>query len=119
MSEFVLLYRSTNEAYKEATGSPEKAEQAMAKWRAWFKGMSERGQLKNLGQPLERSTGKVLVGKKKTITDGPYAESKEVVGGYSIIEAPDLAHAAQLASGCPILDFGGSVEVRPVQQISL
>lgn len=119
MSEFVLLYRSTNEAYKEATGSPEKAQQAMAKWQAWFKGMNEKGQLKNLGQPLDRSAGRVVVGKKKTVTDGPYVEAKEVVGGYSIIEAPDLDHAAQFASGCPILEVGGSVEVRPIAQMSL
>ena len=118
MSEYVLLYRSTNESYKEAVGSPESAQRTMAKWQAWFKSMTEKGQLKNIGQPLDRSTGKVVGGKKKTVTDGPYVESKEIVGGYSLIEAPDLSVAAQIASGCPILEYGGSVEVRPVMQIN-
>jgi hypothetical protein len=114
VSEFVLLYRSTNEAYREAAGSSDKASQTIAKWQAWFKDMSERGQLKNIGQPLDRSSGKVVGGKKKTVTDGPYAEAKEVVGGFSIIEARDLNEAAHIASGCPILELGGSVEVRSV-----
>jgi hypothetical protein len=118
MSEFVLLYRNTLEAHKEAMGSPERAQQSMAKWRAWFKKMTDNGQLKAVGQPLER-VGKVVGGKKKTVTDGPYAEAKDVVGGYSIIDARDLEQAAQIASGCPVLDVGGSVEVRPVMQLNI
>ena len=114
MSEFVLLYRSTKEAAGEGTGTADNASETMAKWRAWFKDMTEKGQLKNLGQPLDRSSGKVVGGKKKMITDGPYAEAKEVIGGYSLIEARDLDEAARIASGCPILEVGGSVEVRPV-----
>lgn len=114
MSDFVLLYRSSDEAYREAAGSAEKARQSLARWQAWFKDMTEKGQLKNLGQPLDRSVGKVVGGRQKTVTDGPYAEAKEVLGGFSIIEARDLDHAAQIASGCPVLQFGGSVEVRPV-----
>jgi hypothetical protein len=118
MSEFVFLYRSTQEAHREAMGSPEKAQRSMLKWRAWFKEMTDKGQLKNLGQPLER-VGKVVGGQRKTVTDGPYAETKDVVGGYSIVEAKDLEQASQIASGCPVLDHGGSVEVRPVMQMSL
>jgi hypothetical protein len=119
MSEFVLVYRSTNEAYREAMDSPERAEQTMAKWQAWFRDMTEKGQLKNRGLPLDRSSGKVIGPKKKTITDGPYAESKEVVGGFSIVEAEDLMEAAQIGSGCPVLDIGGSVEVRAVMQLNI
>jgi hypothetical protein len=118
MSEYVLLYHSNEEAHRESHGSPEKTQQAMAKWRAWFKEMTDKGQLKNVGQPLEREA-KVVVGKKKTIVDGPYAESKDVIGGYSIVEAKDLEQAARIASGCPILDVGGSVEVRQVRPLEL
>jgi hypothetical protein len=117
MSEFVLLYRSTSEQHREAMGSPEKAQHSMTKWRAWMKDLEDKGHLKNFGQPLER-VGKVVGGKKKAITDGPYAETKDVIGGYSIVEARDLDQAAQLASGCPILEGGGSVEVRPVLQMN-
>jgi hypothetical protein len=112
MTEFVLLYRSTNEAYKDATASPDVAERTMAKWQSWFKELTEKGQLRNLGLPLDRSSGKVVGGKKRAVTDGPYAEAKEVLGGFSIIEARDLDEAARIAAGCPILEVGGSVEVR-------
>jgi hypothetical protein len=118
MSQFVLLYRSSDESFREHMGTPEKAQQSMMKWRAWIKDMTEKGQLKNAGQPLERS-GKVVGGRSRTVTDGPYAETKDLVGGFSIIEAPDIAEAARIASGCPILEGGGSVEVRPVRQFEL
>ena len=118
MSEFVLLYRSTDEARRASMGSPEKAQQTMNKWRAWFKQLSDKGQLKNIGQPLEDG-GKIVGGKKKTVTDGPYAETKDVIGGYSLIEARDLEQAAQIAEGCPIIENGGFVEVRPVRQMNM
>ena len=113
MTDYVLLYRNTPEQRHAAMGSPEKAQQSMVKWRAWMKDLADKGHLKNVGQPLE-PVGKVVGGKKKAITDGPFVETKDVVGGFSIVEARDLDQAAELASGCPVLDSGGSVEVRPV-----
>ena len=89
MSEFMFLYRSTQEAHREVMGSPERAQQSIKKWRAWFKEMSDKGQLKSSGQPLER-VGKVVAGKGKGVTDGPYAETKDVIGGYSIVVAKDV-----------------------------
>ena len=118
MSEFVFLYRSTPEGRRNAMGSPEKAQQSLMKWRAWFKEMTDQGYVKNAGQPLEDS-GKVVGGSKRTITDGPYSETKDLIGGYSLIEARDLEQAAQIASGCPIIDNGGWVEVRPVRQMNI
>lgn len=118
MSEFALLYRSRPEARQGVLDSPERAQQSLVKWRAWFAEMRNNGQLRNPGQPLE-AVGKVVGGSKKAITDGPYAETKEVIAGFSLIEARDLEHAAQIASGCPILDNGGSVEVRPVKHIEI
>ncbi len=115
MSEFVFLYR--NERHVKGM-SPEEAQQAMVKWRAWFKDLEAKGHLKNLGQPLERA-GKVVGGKKKPVTDGPYAETKDIIGGYSIIEARDLDQAADLAAGCPGIQNGGLVEVRPVMPLNM
>jgi hypothetical protein len=118
MSEYILLYRNSAEAHSEAMGTPERAQKSMVKWRTWIEEMTEKGQLKNVGQPLER-VGKVVGGKKKTVTDGPYAEAKDVIGGFSIVEAKDLSEAAKIASGCPVLEGGGSVEVRPVMQLNM
>jgi len=118
MSEFVFLYRNTMEGHRDAMGSPEKTQESLAKWRAWFDDLAKKGHLKSIGQPLER-VGRVLKGREKTVTDGPFAETKDVIGGFSIFEAKDLDEAARIAAGCPVLERGGSVEVRPVMRLEM
>ena len=108
MSEFLYLFRGW-----EAPESPEQAQQQIQKWSTWFKELAEKGHIKDRGHPLERG-GKIVRGKQMTVTDGPYAEAKDFVGGYTLIKARDLAHAAELASGCPVLETGGAVEIRPI-----
>ena len=112
MSEFVFLYRGPS----APTGSPEQMQQVMQKWLAWFKDLGEKGHIKSPGHPLER-VGKVVKGTSKSVHDGPFAESKDVVGGYTLIEAKDLDQAVELSKGCPILERDGSVEVRPIQKM--
>jgi hypothetical protein len=114
MSEFVFLYR--NELTGAPPASPEQMQQTMQKWMAWFKDLGDKGHVKNVGQPLERA-GKLVRGKQKTVTDGPFAEAKDVVGGYSLIEARDLDQAVELSKGCPIFEVEGAVEVRPVMKM--
>ena len=114
MSEFTYLYRGG----RDTPQSPEQRQKQLQKWAAWFKELSANGNLKELGHPLE-SAGMVVKGNQKIIIDGPYAEAKDVVGGFSLIEANDLAHAVELSKGCPILDIGGSVEVRPVERLNM
>jgi hypothetical protein len=91
-------------------------QQQMQKWMGWMKELSEKGHIKDPGHPLER-TGKLVTGRQKIVTDGPFAETKDVVGGYTLVQARDLGHAVELTLGCPILDIGGFVEVRPVMQM--
>jgi hypothetical protein len=90
-------------------------QQQMQRWMAWMKELGEKGHIKDAGHPLEQ-TGKLFRGKEKTVTDGPFAEAKDIIGGYTLVQATDLAHAVELTSGCPIFDVGGSVEVRPVMK---
>ena len=113
MSEFTYLFRG-----RKTSGSPEEMQRHFEKWVAWFKELGAKGYLKDPGRPLE-STGKVVSGTRKVVNDGPYAEAKDVVGGYIVVETDDLAHAVELSKGCPILDVGGSVEVRPVQIVKM
>src|SRR6266540_1825278 len=114
MSEFIFLYRSTDAAARENMGTPEKAQQSMQAWMGWLRELETKGHLKSAGQPLERSGG-VVRGSKKVVTDGPFTESKDLISGFSVIEARDLAEAIELSKGCPILGGeGGAVEVRPV-----
>ena len=114
MGEFTFLYRGR----ADSIGSAERRQQHLAKWRAWFQELGASGHLKELGHPLE-SGGMVVRGSQKLVTDGPYAEAKDLVGGFSIIEARDLVHATELSKGCPILEVDGSVEVRPIQTMTM
>jgi hypothetical protein len=110
MNEFLFIYRGGM-----SDGPPPSAEQmeaVMQKWQKWFGKLGEEGNLKDWGAPLQREGKRVAAG--GVITDGPFTEGKEVIGGYSVIKANDLAHAAQIAKGCPNFDTGGTVEVRAI-----
>jgi hypothetical protein len=113
MTEFTFLFRG-----RDRTQSPEQMQKTMHKWVAWFKELDAKGQVKYPGNPLQ-DTGKVVRGKQKTVHDGPYAEAKDLVNGYIQVDADDIGHAVELAKGCPILEVGGSVEVRPVERIDM
>ena len=113
MSEFTFLFRGGDTA-----ASPEQMQQSMQKWGAWFKELGAKGHIKDLGNPLERS-GKLVSGQDKIVTDGFFAETKDIIGGYTLIVAKDINEASELAKGCPILDIGGAVEVRPVMQMNM
>jgi len=113
MSEFLFLYRGG-----EPDRSPERMQQTMQKWMSWLKELGEKGHIKDQGQPLERA-GKLVKGRQKIVTDGPFLEAKDVVGGYTLIQARDLAQAVELSKGCPVLEVDGVVEVRPVMKIEM
>ncbi len=112
MSEFLYVYRGGSDRTKL---SAEAMQQVMQKWMTWMQGLAEKGHLKDRGHPLEPD-GKLVSSNGKNITDGPYAE-KDLVGGFSLVEAKDLAQAAELCKGCPILERGGVVEVRPIMKM--
>ena len=113
MSDFTYLFRG-----RKTSGSPEEMQKHIEKWVAWFKELGATGRLKDPGRPLE-GTGKVVSGSQKVVKDGPYAEAKDVVSGYITIEADDISQAVELSKSCPILEVGGSVEVRPVQRLNM
>ena len=114
MSEFVCLFRASDGEQRQAMGTPEQAQKSMQAWLAWIRGLEANGHLKNPGQPLDPG-GKVVRGKKRVVTDGPFVEAKDMVLGFIVVEARDLAEATELAQGCPMLEGAGSVEVRPVR----
>lgn len=119
MSEFVFFFRASAEEQREHMGTPEQAQRSMEAWMTWIRELEAKGYLKNPGQPLE-PTGKVLRGGSKVVTDGPYAEAKELILGFLVLEARDLAQAVDLANGCPMVEGGGgSVEIRPVANMSM
>jgi hypothetical protein len=84
---------------------------SIKQWQDWIGGIAAQGKFSSTNRlGFEGKTLKP----NSIVTDGPYAEVKEMIGGYLIVKAADLNEAMQLANGCPILDIGGHVEVRNV-----
>jgi hypothetical protein len=112
MEKFMLIFHSDTTAPK---GSPEEMQGQMGKWMAWIEKLNKEGRYVS-GEPLLPG-GKLVSGKNKTITDGPYTEGKELVGGYFVINAENLDEAAKIATDCPDFDYGAKVQVRPVMKM--
>jgi hypothetical protein len=113
MAEFLFLFRGG-----ERPQSPEQMQAQMQKWSEWMEGLGKQGKM--LGaQPLEGS-GKIVKGTKKVVSDGPFAEGKEVIGGYLVCKADTIEEAVEISKGCPIFAYeSGVVEVRPVQSMNM
>lgn len=114
VNDFAFFFRSGDAEQREAMGTPERAQRSMQAWMTWVQQLEANGHLKDPGQPLERD-GKVVRGKTRIVTGGPFVEVKDIVLGFMIVEARDLDDAVSLASSCPVVLGGGSVEVRPVR----
>jgi hypothetical protein len=110
VARFLFVYRSDKDTRE--TMSPEEMQQIHQKWQAWIAEGVQKGWLLDAGNGL-KTEGRV-VNAKRVVTDGPFVEAKDVVGGYSLVQADTLDAAAEFAKGCPILLRGGTVEVRPI-----
>jgi hypothetical protein len=115
MAKFLFVYRNSIESYSSM--SPEEMQQILQKWQTWIADGLKKGWMLDAGDALKKE-GRV-VGAKKVVSDGPFIEVKEMVGGFSIVQADTLDDAAELAKGCPIFLRGGSVEVRPLQGLNM
>ena len=109
---YMLLFRGTQ---WDKDLSPEEIQTMVTQWYAWFERLTQEGKCK-AGQPLERE-GKIVSGRTgRTVADGPFAESKEAIGGYFLLQVDDLDEAVEIAKQCPGLEYGIDVEVRPVAE---
>ena len=105
----MLIFRGGSDA---ANLSPEEGQQQMQKWFEWVGELQSKG-IYTAGEALMPTPGKI-VSKGGVITDGPFAESKEMIGGYFIVKAENLEAATEIAKACPDLPYNGTVEVRDV-----
>jgi hypothetical protein len=112
MADFMYLFRGGDADW--TTSSPERMQEHMNRWMGWMENLGKQGKLGG-GEPLKRE-GKI-VNSKGAITDGPYAEGKDIVGGYLLVKADTAHEAAELTKGCPVFEFGGTVEVREIQKM--
>ena len=107
-NEYMLLFRGPH--WDEGV-SPEELQQRMNKVMAWFDGLKQRGIVK-AGQPLGPE-GKT-VSRGRAVSDGPFTESKEAIGGYLLLQLDSFDEALAIAKSNPTLEYGNTIEVRPV-----
>ncbi|MEO6455471.1 MAG: YciI family protein [Ginsengibacter sp.] len=113
MNEYLLLFRGG-----DMTQSPEESQAHMQRWMQWMDNLGKEGKFVG-AQPLNK-TGKQVSGKSKVITDGPFMEGKEMIGGYLICKATSYDEAVEISKGCPILEFeNGIVEVREIHEMKM
>jgi len=110
MKDFVLIFRNPGEPME--TLSPQQMQTLMTDWQNWMGSIAAQGKLSNPGYRL--STEGDTLKPNNVITDGPFAEIKEILTGVTIVKADTLEEANELAKGCPILNIAGSVEVRGI-----
>jgi hypothetical protein len=109
---YMLLYRS-DEWYKKL--SQDDLQRLINQNKAWFERLTAQGKAKP-GNALER-TGVIVSGKNgRSVTDGPFVESKEAIGGYLMLDVETIEEAIDIAQSSPGLAYGGSIEVRPVAE---
>jgi hypothetical protein len=110
-SEFMLLFRNTQ---LERRLTVEEMPEAMQRLNVWLERWTLSGHIK-AGQPLSYE-GKTISGaKQRSVADGPFAESKEAIGGYVLLQAADFDEAMKIANEWPLLDYEAVVEVRPLR----
>ena len=110
-SEYMLLFKSTD-WYNGL--SPQEMQTVAGQWMAWFQRLKDQGRAL-AGSPLERE-GRVITGNGRVVSDGPFAESKETIGGYFLLKVKTLDEAVMIGKECPGLPYGAVVEVRPVAE---
>lgn len=110
-NQFLLLFRHRDDA---PDPTPAEMEQKLAKIMAWLRGLNARGEF--AGTNALSDEGRVMHRSPTQVTDGPYIEAKEVIGGYVMINARDLDAATQIARGCPMVDRI-IIEIRQVKPL--
>ncbi|MCZ6837221.1 MAG: YciI family protein [Planctomycetota bacterium] len=113
MPTFMMVYRGGHVGLDHA--SPEQMQHVMQTWMDWIQKGVEAGWMLDGGDGLR--PGGAVVNADLSVTDGPFAQSRELVGGYSMVEAPDLVAAVELAKGSPMPTSGGTVEVRELANV--
>ena len=113
MSQFMLFIRNGDEPSQL---SPEEIQQAIQRFSAWARKLREQGKL-IVAEKLKDNEGLLLSTRNgQIVVDGPFAETKETIGGYFVVEAGNLEEAIEITKECPALTHGGKVELREVEE---
>jgi len=114
MEKFMLIFEGKKSGQQP---SAEQMQEIMGKWMAWIDKLAKAGKYDS-GEPLQ-ATGKIISGPNKTVTDAAFAEGKEIIGGYFIVNAADYDEAVALCADYPDYENGGTVIVRQIQKMDM
>lgn len=114
MNQYLLIYR--NDATQKFQPSPEEMQAIMGQWGAWHETLAKEERL--VASEALQTNGKVLA-PDNVVTDGPYVESKELVGGFTLIKAESYDKAVEIAKGCPLHSAGEKIEVREIMNFNI
>lgn len=116
MPTYMMLLYHTPDSHEQF--SPEEMQKVIEKYKAWGDGLRRRDRFVG-SDKLKDDAGRVLRGGngKARVLDGPFSETKEVIGGYFAVRAKDYDEAVELAQGCPHLEYGGTIEIREIDEI--
>ena len=114
MKEFMMIFRAQPMGNQQP--SPQEMQASVKHWQDWIGGIAAQGKFVSTNRL--GFEGKIVKA-GNIVTDGPFAEVKEIVGGNIVVKANSLDEAAEMAKGCPILQYGGQVEVRDVMEVNL
>ena len=114
MAEYMMLLHESTTGFADL--SAEDIQQIIGEYSAWSNSVAEQGKMVG-GNKLKDEGGKHLINNNGSlrVTDGPFAESKEVIGGYFTISADNYDEAVEIAQTCPHLKYGGRIELREVE----
>ena len=112
MEKFALLFRGGRTPYETTAAD---LQSHMQKWLDWVTKLKNEGKYVS-GEPLNKG-GKFVSGANKAVTDGPFTEAKDIIGGFFIVNAASFDDAVKIAGVCPDYPFGGSVEIRQVMMM--
>ena len=114
MEKFMLIFQG---GMDPSSATPEVTQAQMGKWIAWIDRLNKEGRYV-AGEPLTPG-GKLVSGKNRSVSDGPYTEGKEVVGGFFLINADNFDEAVKISRDYPSFEYGGSVQVRQVAKMEM
>ncbi len=114
MAKFMFLQRGGGGCDSRPEMTPEQMQQEMQAWMEWIQGGTEAGWIIDPGNRLGAGA---VVKPDMTVIDGPFAESKELVGGYMMVEAADMAAAVEIVKGSPMVKRGSTIEIRELPEM--
>ena len=113
MADFLYLYRGSERV--NAALSPQQMQEYLQRFQGWIASLTKASKISSCG-PLAAGA-RTINGPTAEVSDGPYAEAKDLIGGYTVLNASDFDEATEIARGCPFLNVGGIVEIRSVLSV--